>query len=118
MESDSDNLLILACKHARGDIQEQEVSEIKLGKHGASPAWAKAKPPSQHKFHSSGNHVRAESDNVPEPAMTLKSYSSCPSPNLLPTAQPGSLTCPGLASPHLPQTPTHCLLRAVGTSST
>lgn len=47
MESDSDNLLILACKHSRGDVQEEEMSENKLGKHRASTARAKAKAPSQ-----------------------------------------------------------------------
>lgn len=47
MESDSDHLLILACKYPRGDVQEEGMSEIKLGKHESSPAWAKAKAPSQ-----------------------------------------------------------------------
>lgn len=47
MESDSDHLLILACKHMRGDGQEEEMSEIKLGKHRAPPACTKAETPSQ-----------------------------------------------------------------------
>lgn len=47
MESDSDHLLILACKHQRTEMQEEEMSETYIRKQGASPAWEEEKAPSQ-----------------------------------------------------------------------
>lgn len=47
MDSDSDHLLILACKHQGIDVQMEEMSENNLRKLGASPAWGKKKAPSQ-----------------------------------------------------------------------
>lgn len=90
------------------------MSEIKLGKH----SLGKGNSSFPAKFCSSGNHLRAENDHIPKPVMTLRSHGPCPIPIFLPTAQPGTPDCPGLAMPHLSQTPTHYLQRGVGTSST
>lgn len=91
------------------------MSEIKLEKQSV-PSLSKGKSSFPAKFCSSGNHLRAQSDHIPEPMMTLRSHCSRPSPIFLPTGQPGTPACPRPAMPHLSQTPTHYLLEAVGTS--
>lgn len=60
------------------------------------PSLSKGKSSFPAKFCSSGNHLRAQSDHIPEPMMTLRSHCSHPSPIFLPTGLPGT---PRLPSP-------------------